>query len=206
MKNQFDSLPLIPLKGTLGTHEAPFRELGVKVSTIKIPNLLLIAGNGRNVGKTTLACNIISYFALKTEVIGLKITPHFHIFDQSEVIFKTEKIIVIEEKKIGPKDSSLMLQAGAKKVYFVMVKQEYLHEAVGHLVNILPNSLIVCESGGLNEWVAPGMFFMVKRKDEVIVKTHLLKHSPIIVNNDGENFDFDIQNIEFENNKFSLKN
>jgi len=173
---------------------------------IKIPNLLLIAGNGRNVGKTTLACKIISYFASKTEVIGLKISPHNHNSNKSEIIFKNEKIIVAEEKKISTKDSSLMLQAGAKKVYFVMVKPEYLHEAVEHLINNLPNCLIVCESGGLNEWVAPGMFLMVKRKDEEIVKTHLLKHSPFIVNNDGKHFDFDIQNLEYGNLQISLKN
>jgi hypothetical protein len=172
----------------------------------KMPNLLLIAGNGRNAGKTALACKIIQYLTEKVEVTGLKISPHFHSFNEKDVIFKTEHFIVVDEKQTSLKDSSLMMKAGANKVYFVMVSQEYLSLAIEQLHSILNNKIIVCESGGLHEFVTPGLFLFVKRKGDEIVKTHLLEYSPIIVNNDGLNFDFDIQNIEFQNHKFSLKN
>ena len=194
---------VLALKETLMSNEARFNELGNK---IKIPNLILIAGNGRNVGKTTLACKIITLFAKETEVVGLKISPHFHYVNETDIVYRNKHVVIVNENKINSKDSSLMLQAGAKKVYFVMAKPEYLHEAVEHLVNILPNSLIVCESGGLNDWVTPGMFIMVKRKDEEIIKIHFLQHSPIIVDNDGENFDFQVQQLEFKNNQISIKN
>jgi len=174
--------------------------------TIDIPNLLLIAGNGRNVGKTTLACKIISFFSGKSEVTGLKISPHQHAFSEAEVVFKNEQLVIIDEKQINSKDSSLMLQAGAKKVYFVMVKPEHLENAFEHLYQILPNHLIICESGGLHKLISPGLFFMVKRKGEEIVKTNLLQFSPIIINNDGINFDFDIQQLEFKNNQIKIKN
>ena len=172
--------------------------------TIDIPNLLLIAGNGRNVGKTTLACQIISYFVKTTEVIGLKISPHQHTFNQSNVIFKNDKIVILEEKQINSKDSSLMLRAGAKKVFFVMVKPEHLNENMNHLIKILTSELIVCESGGLREHINPGVFLKVKRKEEEIIKKHLLKYNPIIVNNDGNNFDFDIQQLGFKNHQIRI--
>jgi len=177
-----------------------------KYTTVEMPNLLLIAGNGRNVGKTFLACRIIKHLSQTKEVVGLKISPHFHSFNESDVIFRNEKFVIIDEKQINSKDSSLMIQAGAIKVFFVMVSQKYLQEAFEFLKNILPPKLIVCESGGLNDLVTPGLFFFVKRAGESIAKPHLLKYSPIIVQNDGENFDLDICNIEFQNNKFNLKN
>jgi hypothetical protein len=174
--------------------------------TIKIPNILLIAGNGRNVGKTTIACKIISFFATKTEVLGLKISPHFHSYNQNDVVFKNDKIVIIEEKQINSKDSSLMIQAGAKKVYFVMVKPEHFVEEIDKLIEVLPDNFIVCESGGLHEFVAPGLFLMVKRNGDEIVKKHLLQYSPIIVNNDENNFDFNIQKLEFVNHQIKIKN
>ena len=97
----------------------------VEHTTIQIPHLLLIAGNGRNVGKTTLACKIIARFAGETEVTGLKITPHFHPVNEDDVVIQTNNFLIINETQISSKDSSLMLQAGAKQVFFVMAKREF---------------------------------------------------------------------------------
>lgn len=205
IENQCESLPLNPLKGTLRTPVANFKELGVNKGLIKRPNLLLIAGNGRNVGKTTLVCSIISLFATKTEVTGLKISPHKHTFNEEDVLYRNEKITILDEKKNSLKDSSLMLQAGAKRVYFVMVKPEHFYESIDKLIELLPNSLIVCESGGLHEFVSPGLFLMVKRKDDEIVKKHLLQYSPIIVNNNGKDFDFNIQKLGFKNHQIKIE-
>lgn len=168
------------------------------ISTIKLPNLILIAGNGRNVGKTFLACKIIHQLSQKHEVYGLKITPHFHSFIETDVLFKNEKFIIVNETQINSKDSSLFLQAGARKVLFVMTKQEHLTEAFEYLQNhFLSNQIIICESGGLHELVTPGLFFFVKKNNEQIVKTQLLRFSPILVNNNGKEFDFDTLDIEF---------
>lgn len=175
-------------------------------TALNLPNLLLIAGNGRNVGKTFLARKIIQHISETNEVIGLKIASHFHSFNDADVIFKSDKFIITDEKQINSKDSSLMLQAGAKHVFFVMVKQENLLEAFYQLQQILQNKLVVCESGGLRELVSPGIFLFVKRKDEKLVKSHFLKYNPILVQNYGNEFDFEIQNIEIRNNTFKLKN
>ncbi len=204
-ENQYDSLPRNPKKETLGFHVSNIGKLDIKRNSIKMPNLLLIAGNGRNVGKTTLACRIISLFAPKTAVTGLKISPHQHSFNNDDVLFKNEKITILDEKQNSLKDSSLMLQAGAKWVYFVMVKQEHFNDSIDILIDLLPKSLIICESGGLHEFVSPGLFLMVKQKEEKIVKKHLLQYSPIIVNNDGKDFDFDIQKLEFINHQINIK-
>ncbi len=173
-------------------------------SHFKMPNLLLIAGNGRNVGKTFFACRIIEYFSKSAEITGVKVSPHFHPVNNADVLFENEHFIIVNESLINTKDSSLMLQAGAKQVFFAMVKPGFIAEAFKKLLPLLPETPIVCESVQLHEVVTPGLFLYVKREGDEIVKPESLKYSPLIVNNDGENFDFEVQNIQFENNRVIL--
>lgn len=173
---------------------------------ISLPRMLLISGNGRNVGKTFLACEFIRKFSEKNGVTGVKISPHFHDTGNLPVKFKTEDFIILEENQLNKKDSSRMLQAGAKKVYFVLARQEHLKEAFSVLIEILPEGPVVCESGGLRELVIPGVFLFVKKKGDAIVKKHLLAYKPEIVNFNGNDFDFDINRIHFDGKGFSAIN
>lgn len=172
---------------------------------ISYPNILLVAGDGRNVGKTYFACKCIEHLSKSSEVIGVKITPHFHDFIEKGSLIITDDFVIIAEKKINKKDSSLMLQAGASKVYFVMCKREKLAEAFDYLSTLLRDNIVVVESGGLHEIIKPGLFFFMKNKDKEISKTDYLKFNPIIINNTGNEIDFDIQNIDCHNNKVLTK-
>ncbi|QIA07822.1 molybdopterin-guanine dinucleotide biosynthesis protein MobB [Draconibacterium halophilum] len=171
---------------------------------IDYPNLLLIAGNGRNVGKTYFACRIIESLSKQTPITGLKITSHIHEHNSEDVLQKDKHYVILQEKQITSKDSSLMLQAGAKQVFFVMAAPEYLIEAFEKLSAYLPETPIVCESGGLHEIINPGLFFFVQSPGNMVKKPHHLIHNPIIVYNDGENLKFDYSKIQVNNNKFSL--
>ena len=167
--------------------------------------MLLIAGNGRNVGKTTLACKIISHLSKLSEVIGLKISPHFHSYSNEEVVLESNKFVILEDRKNTSKDSSLMLQAGARRVFYVMVKQEHLEEALVQLILLLPDTAIVCESGGLHEFVLPGLFLFVNFTDRDIIKKHLLAYQPKMVINNGKSFDLNIENITYTNKQITWK-
>lgn len=167
---------------------------------IKMPNLLLIAGNGRNVGKTYLSCKIIRQLSESRSVTAVKISPHFHSYKPEDLLFKSDDFIILNETQTNSKDSSLMIQAGAKQVFFIMVKQDHLHNAFNYLRDKISDEIVVCESGGLIEVVEPALFLFIKRKEQTIVKEHLLRYAPIIVNNDGENFDLDIRKIQIDNN------
>ena len=64
-----------------------------------IPNMILIAGNGRNVGKTTFASNIIRHLSASTTVIGIKVSPHIHDLNEDLVVIqKTDDFVVAEER------------------------------------------------------------------------------------------------------------
>jgi hypothetical protein len=175
-----------------------------KDTKIDYPNLLLIAGNGRNVGKTYFACRIIESLSKQFSVTGLKITSHIHEHNNDDVLIKNKHYVILQEKQITGKDSSLLLQAGAKQVFFVMAAPEYLPEAFENLSAFLPETPIVCESGGLHEIINPGLFFFIHLKETPVKKAHHLTHNPIIVNNDGEKLTFDYTKIQLINNKFSF--
>lgn len=173
---------------------------------INFPNLLLIAGNGRNVGKTWLACRIIEKLSQNHKVTAIKISAHFHPVDADSVVVQNERFIISAETQINSKDSSLMLQAGAAKVYFIMASPQYLDEAFYFLKDELKNKIIVCESGGLVEIVNPGFFLFVMKVGTQIQKPHLLEYSPIIIRNNNSNFDFDYCKISVSEDKFILEN
>lgn len=173
-------------------------------SRLEMPNLLLVMGNGRNVGKTYVVRKIINFLAKKGEVTGVKISPHFHPIENGKILFQSDKFIILDEDQINYKDSSLMLQAGAEKVYFVMATQGNLKSAFEQLRELLPDTAIVCESGGLLEITKPGISFFVNRTGKEITKNQFTKYSPIMVLNDGESINFDISKISFQNNRFSI--
>ncbi len=176
-----------------------------KKDRTRFPNLLLIAGNGRNVGKTWLACRIIQLLSKKNKITAIKISSHLHATYAGDIIVENGRFIISSEKKINSKDSSLMLQAGAEKVYFMMAKQQHLKEAFDFLADDLKNEIIVCESGGLVEYIIPGIFLFVNRKGEAVKKPHLLEYSPLKIENDGQEINFDLNSINISEGKFVLK-
>lgn len=181
--------------------------LTVSVSDIRIkmPNLLLIAGNGRNVGKTYLACRLIASFSKKTPVTAVKVTPHFHPFQKEDVIVEKEDFIILKERNFNHKDSSLMLKAGADQVFFVMAKRNSDREAFADLQKLLPQHLIICESGGLHKVVEPGLFLFVNSVGRELKKEQHLQYDHLLVTNDGKEFSPGLEKIQFDGQRFTFR-
>jgi hypothetical protein len=129
-----------------------------------IPNLLLIAGTGNKSGKTTLACRIIKQFR-NEGVAAIKITPHFHETTQGLVLLsEAEGYSIYEETnaEMG-KDTSRMLKAGARRVFFAKVTDNYLQAAFEAIMGYVPEKApIVCESPALRYFAEPGIFVIMK--------------------------------------------
>ena len=182
-----------------------------KMEKILMPQLLLIAGTGRNTGKTTLACKIIQKFSPDKSIIALKITPHFHRNIQSGKIIINENDIYIaaETDSTTGKDSSLMFKAGAQQSYFAMATDVYLGEVIQNIIRLIPSdALLVCESGGLRDWVVPGVFLMMNRKDTEILKPGAEKLKTLadcLITFDGVKIDFEPDTIEITDNQWKLK-
>ena len=170
-----------------------------------LPNMILIAGDGRNVGKTTFAVHIIRHLSEKNEVTGIKISPHIHDTNEDlDVICRSADFIVAEEIGFSRKDSSLFLQAGAKRVFLIMAGQEFLERAFSVIAGALDTGIVVTESGGLIDLVEPGIFFFVRNQTVHITKEHYLKYKPVMVTNSDQGFDFKVESLSYRNNHIKV--
>jgi hypothetical protein len=155
----------------------------------KFPKMILVAGDGRNVGKTFLACKIIRSLSKLNRVIGIKTSPHMHDLPKdAEIIASGPGFIVCIENQINSKDSSLMLQSGAEKVFFITAEKDRLDRAFESIKNEIAGETVVAESGGLHELLNPGLFLFVKKSGRAIEKKTYLKYQPLIVHNTGNEF------------------
>ncbi|OIO99310.1 MAG: hypothetical protein AUJ98_11520 [Bacteroidetes bacterium CG2_30_33_31] len=125
------------------------------------PNMFIVAGSGRNVGKTTFCSKIIQRFSMENRIIALKISNHFHeLGDDVRIIFQSESYTIAEEiSGISEKDSALFLKAGASSSFFIMAQNGSLTIAIEKLNMLVDLSadLIVAESASLLEDFKPGI-------------------------------------------------
>jgi hypothetical protein len=179
---------------------------------LKIPGMVMIGGNSRNSGKTTMACSIISKISATREVIGLKVTSvrpgeeDKHGNHDEEI---TANYTIFEElDRESHKDTSKMLRAGAAHVYFIRVSDAFMEKAVLHFLSKYINKqVIVCESRSLRKFIIPGIFLMMIRQpaqsEEKDVDAYLAKADKIFYFGDDNTDKIQFAaNLHFESGKF----
>ena len=175
-------------------------------------NILLIAGTGQNVGKTLFASQVIAQHANTFTVISVKIAPHFHTLNSDLKIIDTNNdyLIAQELNPKGNKDTQRFLKAGSKQVYYIQCKDEQLLFAFEKLIKLLPqNAPIICESGGLIEFIKPGLFIIINKKNNNIIKPQTIKNREIAnkwIEFDGSKFDFNPHNFQFSEHGWIIQN
>ncbi len=170
-----------------------------------LPSFLLISGNGQNSGKTTLACKLISAHK-KTNLIAVKISPHFHASDYTLPMLHQEEDFVIYREIFADKnkDSSRFLKVGAAEVLVVFCQRDALPQAVERLLHFIPSHRpVVCESGGLSSHFRPGLHIFVTGNNGQ--KKAAPAEFDINVSFNGKHFDADLSLISLENNRWKLK-
>lgn len=171
----------------------------------KFPKLILVAGNGRNVGKTYFSSRVIESLKYYGPISAIKISPHFHSEQQGELIHESKNCRIFRETVYNSKDSSLLLKAGAEQSFFVMSKDDGLSEVISFFKEILENEMVVCESGGLINYTDPGLFFFLKKPEQEIVKPYLTHFDPVIVNNTLKELDLNPRQIKWSSDHYCLK-
>lgn len=168
------------------------------------PNILLVMGTGRNVGKTLSACKIIQKLSETHRTVGVKISPHFHELDSDlKYLHKSEELVIVEEQNITQKDSSRMLQSGAEKVFYVQEKNENLREAFNMILeSIRPEQPMVVESGGLYDILEPGLLFFVSG-EKPKKQMQFRKGTNVVKVQSNEIKIFEWNTIQFTNRKFT---
>jgi len=173
---------------------------------IQIPNMLMIGGASRNVGKTSLTSEIIRKISLEHSIVGIKIKTlydgdnFFHGKDRSPLTENENFRITEETSQEGAEDTSKMLQAGAKRVFKIKVKSQFIEEALETLkAKISETDLFVCESNSLRTVAKPGLFLMIKHKEGGEMKPSakkLEKFADKVIFTDGQNHEFDINSLK----------
>ena len=172
--------------------------------------IILLAGNGQNVGKTTFACLLIEHIKnLNQKVYSLKISPHFHDQNPLNCIYKGNDFILSLEKKRGTgKDSSRYLDAGADESFFLQVKDEKLEEAIKYSFSFFPKeTIIVVESGGLRNILKPKLFFFLLKQKDTKMKEKAKDWPGLadkVIAFDGAGFDFAVDKIQLKNDELSI--
>jgi len=183
---------------------------------IYFPNLLLIGGASRNVGKTTFSCSVINHFSKKTEIIGVKIKTvykndsFFH--GKNNFPDGSDYQIIEEFDTESNEDTAKMLNNGAKRVFRIRTKIDFIEKAYLELIeNIGYNSIIISESNSLRTSFQPGVFLLIKHLHLSEIKPSAKKMENLadkIIFSDGKNFDFSPENLKITNNgwKINLNN
>jgi len=179
---------------------------------IREENILMVGGNGRNIGKTYLAEMAIEKLSRNMEVVGLKISnisPETIGFHGVHVAPVEQDFFIYEESDHqGTKDSMRFLKAGAKQSFFIQSDDEHLQEAFRQFMQMVKHGVaLVCESNSLRQWVEPGVLLMVRGDEQAgnkNVETLLSMADAIVPARNHIDFERAIKSIKFSEGKFSF--
>ncbi|GMO34706.1 MAG: hypothetical protein Ta2F_10850 [Termitinemataceae bacterium] len=151
---------------------------------LEAPNLILIGSAGRNSGKTFLAVELIKRLAVP--LAALKITSIEKLDGKCQrggrgctaCSLNTDFCIEEELSKNGQppeKDTSLLLAAGAKKVFWLRCLRSKLEQGYAAFSEKIagppPYPLVICESNSLRKIIKPKLFIMIMNTEGGIKKS-----------------------------------
>lgn len=172
---------------------------------IQDDQLLIVAGTGRNVGKTEFVCRLIDKISSTREIYSLKVSAvypdeeNYH-GNHSEDLSKD--YLFEETRRDTVKDTSRMLRAGARKVYYLSSDSAGIARSFNVFRKLIPQKApIVCESNSLWQYVKPGLLILVSSLDVVIKPRarHLTKHADMIVVSDQKSGFEELDRIDLTN-------
>jgi len=173
----------------LHKNSLPFRE-----------NMIIVAGGGRNTGKTTLAEKLINRFSKSHKVLALKISPHFHHSPENE------RFNLMEETALTKKDSSRLLQAGAYKSLYAECEDDGLVQLLDRLkLEFDEAQIIIAETAGLANFVRPGILIYCESHDELQKNQWLRDIADITLGYDMADKERFHEMVSFVNKSFVIK-
>jgi len=180
--------------------------------------MLMIGSAGSNIGKTELACRIIRKFSCCAEITGIKVTTILKKDGRCPrggigcgVCSSLEGNYCITEEKdvLHGKDTAKMLNAGAKRVFWLRVLKDHLDEGLTALLNCIGDKAVsVCESNSLRLVAEPGLFFVVRKKGSHAIKTsceNVIGFADRVVLSGKSDFDIDLNHIRLVDGKWFMQ-
>lgn len=124
--------------------------------------LIMVGGQTKDVGKTTLVCNIIAAFP-QFRWTAVKFTRHFHLPENSRLLVKGKDYSFWEQTSAGnTSDTARYVSAGAECALLIQVADGKMKEACTAVHKELsPRTHILVESSGAAEFLSPDLYLMV---------------------------------------------
>jgi len=179
--------------------------------------MLLIGGAGRNSGKTRLSCELIRRFGGPARLVGAKVTT---VHDRDGpcprgnedgcgvcTALEADFHITEETGEAEGKDTTLMLAAGARPVYWLRVLREHLDQGAAALRRKVGDAPCICESNSLRHVVQPGLFIIVKARSARSMKRSsrdVLDLADRLVLSDDDGYDLTLDRFCLADGAWSL--
>jgi hypothetical protein len=117
---------------------------------------IVVSGHARKVGKTSVAAALISSFP-QYSWIALKVSTHWHSQSSTE-----DDCVVYEEKSLNNSDSARFLAAGAKRSFWVHMRECKMESAMLQLQPILQSSsFVIIEGNNILKYINADIHLMV---------------------------------------------
>lgn len=181
----------------------------------KRSDFLIIGSTGQNTGKTTFAEKIIKRLKEKHFIIGLKITvinkdivkcPKGSVDCNVCGSFSGDYEILEEKNAKLKKDTSIMLKAGAKQVFWLKVDKNHLKKGVRQILKIIPkNAKVICESNSVRKVITPSLFLIIKNEDNKLVKqscSEVINYADKLISFKDNAWDFNPDRIFIKDEKW----
>ena len=175
----------------------------------ELKNLLVVGGTGRNVGKTEFVCRLIEKMASQYDIYALKLSAVYPAELEFHGNHSEEQESLFEEKNRDTnKDTSRMLRAGAKKVFYIHANDETIEENINSFLRLIPeNALILSESNSLASIIKPGLQVLVHRKGFPVKERARaqVQQAHLLVKSDGESGFPELEQIYFDGESWRIK-
>jgi hypothetical protein len=123
---------------------------------------IVVGGQTKDIGKTTLVCNIIAAFA-DCSWTAMKLTTHAHKPLHCELLNQPEGRSIWRETSRGDdSDTARFLEAGAKEAYLIESPVERLSSACDWLLSRQGRQgHVIVESSSAAEFLSPDLFLIL---------------------------------------------
>jgi molybdopterin-guanine dinucleotide biosynthesis protein len=140
-----------------------------------LDQVLMIGGNARKSGKTTLICRILEAFSPNQRIAAVKAALYDDPGDFALHHPEAESAGYWEIQEVDPsvpKDSGKYFDSGAAESWFFAALPDSEHRVVSRIASISHrNDLVIVESNTLRKKINPGLFVMLHHKDRAVKKS-----------------------------------
>lgn len=121
---------------------------------------IVVGGQAKDIGKTTLVCNIVAAFPERSWTAA-KISDHRHRVSGCKLVGEGDGWSILEqvERKVSS-DTARYLLAGARRALLVQAEGSALRDASNTLLQFCSGNLII-ESNRALEFLSPDLFLLV---------------------------------------------